>query len=65
MDEIQKEYQELSMLAASASYVIFVKNKELEQVQNRLMYVNQEAAARIELNKSGTTEAVQPGEQNV
>jgi hypothetical protein len=50
--DIQKEYQELSAQAANAQYLVFVKTKELEQVNERMLQVNQEASIRIELDKA-------------
>lgn len=55
--DIQKEYQQLSAMAANAQYVVFIKNKELEEINNRLVAVNQEAGKRQELDAAKKAEA--------
>lgn len=51
IDDIKNEYNQLSAQAANAQYLVFVHSKELEQINGRLLQVNQEAAARQELDK--------------
>lgn len=51
LDEIKKEYAELLSKAGNAQYLTYVYSKELEQVNGQLVKINQEAAARQELDK--------------
>lgn len=63
MDEIQKEYKELLSKAGNAQYLVYVYSKELEQVNARLLSVNQEAGVRQELDRKAPEQ--QDGEKNV
>lgn len=51
LDDINKEYRELLVQVATAQYLAFVKNAEVEQLNKRLIEVNQEAVRRQELDK--------------
>lgn len=51
LDDINKEYRELLVQVASAQYLAFVKNLEVENFNKRLLEVNQEAARRQELDR--------------
>ena len=50
LEELQKEYQSLSAQAANAQYLVFVHSKQLDQINQRLLEVNQEADARNKLD---------------
>jgi len=50
MDEIKKDYQELSAQVANAQYTAFIKAKEVEQLNLRLLSLNQEASERTKLD---------------
>lgn len=52
LDEIEKEYQQLSAQAANAQYKVFVHSEELKQVNKRLMQVNQEYGERQQLDRA-------------
>ena len=58
LEEIRKEYNELSLRAANAQYLVFVHSKDLEQVNNRLIQVNQEAGARQQLDEANKPKEV-------
>lgn len=62
--EIQKVYNEVSAKAGQAQYQLYVFNKELEQLNSNLMSLNQEAAARLALDKEieAQTKAAAPEE---
>lgn len=67
LEDIRKEYNELSLRAANAQYLVFVHSKDLEQVNNRLIQVNQEAGARqaLDTEKSKASgESVNPSAQS-
>ena len=51
IEEITKEYGELTQKVGHTQYQVYVLTKEVEQINNRLMSINNEAAARNELNK--------------
>ena len=55
--DIQKEYQELAFKAGQLQYQQYVNTRDLEQTNTRLISVNKEAAARIELDKKAVAEA--------
>jgi hypothetical protein len=52
MDEINKEYSELTVKAAKAQYLVYVHTLDLEHINKRQLYVNQEAQARMEIDKN-------------
>lgn len=49
LEEINKEYSQASGKAANTQYLIYVYTKELEQVNKRMLELNQEAAERNKL----------------
>lgn len=51
MEEIAKAYQEVCNQAGQVQYQVFVHTQELERLNKVLISINQEAAARTELNK--------------
>lgn len=51
MDEIQKEYGELRARAGELQYTLFVYEADLANINDRLRYLNNEAAARQQLIK--------------
>lgn len=51
IEEVTKEYTELCGKAGQAQYQVMVFTKELERLNERLLSVNQEAAARNELDR--------------
>lgn len=51
MDDIQKAYSEALSRAAQAQYLVFVHSRDLEQINEQLLSINQEAAARQKLDK--------------
>lgn len=57
LDDIRKAYSELSAKAANAQYLVFIHTKELEQINGQLMYLNQEAAARQNLDTAAKADA--------
>jgi len=50
MEEISKEYQQQCFAAGQLQYEIKVKSDALDQVNDRLLALNNEAAARNTLN---------------
>lgn len=52
MAEIQKEHQEVLAQAALAQYRCFVHEEELLTHNKRLVEINREGAARLELDKA-------------
>lgn len=51
IDVITKEYAELTQRAGHTQYQVHVLTKELENINARLININNEAAARNEINK--------------
>lgn len=49
--EIVKEFEQLAAQAGSTQYLITVKERELQQVNQRLFELNNEASAREQLDK--------------
>lgn len=49
--DIQAEYGQLSAQAAQVQYQTFVLKQELENINNRLMQLNREGAARNKLDQ--------------
>lgn len=58
---ITKEYTDIAQKAGQASYQYFVFSKHLEQLNNQLLTLNQEADLR---NKLNAEEAKQKGAKN-
>jgi len=56
MEEIEKEYNELRARAGDAEYQAFIYNKALAELNNRMLQVNQEGAARKELDAKNNVE---------
>lgn len=54
MDVIQKAYQETAMRAGQAQYQVYVHTKDLEQANQALLGLNQEAAYRQKLDQEAT-----------
>jgi hypothetical protein len=52
LDDINQEYRELLVKVATAQYLVYIKNAEIEQLNRRLLEINQEGAARQELDKA-------------
>lgn len=52
MEAIKADYNQLSAQAANTQYLVFVHSKELEQINNRLLGVNQEALERKKLDEA-------------
>jgi hypothetical protein len=50
MPEIEREYSELLSKAAQAQYLVYVHTRSLEELNLQLLGVNEEAAARGQLN---------------
>lgn len=50
LDEITKDYTEQTYKAGQAQYAVFVHTKDLDQINQRLLSLNQEAAARNTLD---------------
>jgi hypothetical protein len=57
LDEIQKEYAELVGKAGQIQYQLFVLDKDLKSINDRLLAINHEAAARKELDKQASEQA--------
>ena len=51
IEEIGKSYQEACNQAGQTQYQIYVHKQELERLNKVILSLNQEAAARNELNK--------------
>jgi hypothetical protein len=60
-DEIRKEYADVAFAAGQAQYQVYVYTEELSRINQRLLEINQEAAARQKLNKD-EAEAAKPAE---
>lgn len=67
LQAIQQEYQQLMMRAGQLQYEISVKKKELESVNERSVIINNEASARLQLDKeeSARKEALKTEEKPV
>lgn len=50
LEDIKKEYNEILTKSGNAQYLVFVYTKELEQLNRRLLEVNQEAGVRQSLD---------------
>ncbi len=57
LDEIQKEYAEVSTRAGQAQYQAYVMQKDLEELNRRLLTLNQEAHERNRLDNEAKLEA--------
>ena len=55
--EIQKEYNDLMSKLGQASYQVFVIKRDIEALNARSLEINQEAAARNELDKAASEPA--------
>jgi len=55
MTAIQQEYQQLCANAGQVQYQVAIFTRELENINKRLEGVNNEAAARQQLDKAATT----------
>jgi hypothetical protein len=55
MEEIQKEYGELRARSGELQYTIYVYEADLAQMNSRLRGLNNEAAARQQLDKATET----------
>lgn len=64
IDEITREYQELSAQAANSQYTAFVHRKKLKELNERLMEVSLEAGERRELDADNAKKAAEAAEQN-
>lgn len=64
IDEITREFQELSAQAANSQYTAFVHRKKLKELNERLMEVSLEAGKRQELDaENAKARSVAPEEQ--
>lgn len=57
--EIQKEYNELMSKLGQARYQVFVIERDIAALNSRSLEINQEAAARNELDKATPAKEVQ------
>lgn len=57
MDEIQKVYSELCARAGALQYKITIDNKSLDELNEALVNVNNEAAARQQLDAKTVKES--------
>jgi hypothetical protein len=57
LEELTREYQELSAQAANSQYTAYVHNKELERINTRLVEINTEAAERKQLDAANAADA--------
>lgn len=57
LKDIQNEYNQLSLRAGQCQYQTFVLGKDLEQINHRLVQVNQEAAERNKLDAAAKAKA--------
>lgn len=55
MDEIQKAYNEAVLRAGQAQYQVYVYSKDLEQANKALLSLNQEGAARQNMDKEAAS----------
>jgi hypothetical protein len=60
IEDIQKSYSELLSKAAQTQYLVYVHSEELKNINQALVSVNQEAAARQSLDRAA--EASKPAE---
>lgn len=51
MKEIQQEYNELSTIASQAQYQVYVYSRSLQETNEKMLKVNQEAAERSNLDR--------------
>lgn len=51
-EELTKAYQDLAARAAQSQYLVYVHTRALEDVNEQMMAVNQEAAERQKLDKA-------------
>lgn len=65
MDEILKDNQELKTKAADAQYLIYVYTKQLESLNQDLLKLNQEGAARQQLDAEAKKSEQSTGDSNV
>lgn len=63
LEDIHKEYSELLSKAAQAGYHVYVYEKELGRLNQRLEEVNIEAAQRKQLDAATKESQEQPSEQ--
>lgn len=56
LEEIQKDHNQASYEAGLAQYQVYIYTKDLEQKNQRLLNLNQEAAARDKLDKESKKE---------
>lgn len=63
LSEIQKEYSELRARAGELTYQVFVLEGDLQQVNQALLTINHEAAARQKLDKEASVQ--QPQQEEV
>lgn len=57
MDEIQREYTEVCSRLGQAEYQLYVITKDAENLKHQLLRLNQEAAARNQLDKANPPKA--------
>lgn len=64
LTEIQTHYNDLCSKAGQLQYELSVKNKDLERLNELLMSVNHEAAARLKLDKENEAAKPAPVEES-
>jgi hypothetical protein len=64
MEEIQKEHSQASYEAGVAQYQVYVHSKDLEQKNQRLLSLNQEAAARQKIDQENFAKTAPANAQN-
>lgn len=60
LDVITKEYQEATMRLGQAAYQKFVFAREVEQLEQQILRLNEEAAMRNQLDKKEEAQNEQP-----
>lgn len=50
LDEIQKEFEQATSALGQVEYQIFIAKEQASQLKNRILNLNQEGAARKELD---------------
>jgi len=63
MDEIKKSYEELRNRAGDLQYQAFILKRDLEQINQALVSVNHEAAARQKLDKEAADKQAEETKQ--
>lgn len=64
LEDLTREYQELSAQAANSQYTVYVHGLELERLNKRMVDINTEAAERKQLDAANASQAAEAAELN-